>query len=117
MRNIRSILSRHALGAIVAAATTVFSAPMARADYGWDVAVQQADCNVSSAQQALDYARAQQATADAALVAANNRVSSDQQRIDQIDRAIASLTENLRSANHALELRGIALNTRRKPYD
>src|SRR5207248_218371 len=93
------------------------SAPIARADYGWDVAVQQADCNVSSAQQALDYARAQQAAADAALAAANNRVTSDQQRVDQIDRAIGSLTENLRSANQALELRRIVLNTIRQRYD
>ena len=48
------------------------------------------------------------------FLSANNRVSSDQQRIDQIDRAIASLTENLRSANQALELRRIALNTIRQ---
>ena len=117
MRNIRSIFSRHALGAIIAAATTVISAPVARADYGSDVAIQQADCNVSTAQQALDYARSQQSATDAALAAANNRVNADQQRVDQIDRAIASLTENLRGANQALELKRIAMNTVRQRYD
>src|SRR5947207_5204125 len=116
MRNIRSIFSRHALGAIIAAATTVISAPVARADYGSDVAIQQADCNVSTAQQALDYARSQQSATDAALAAANNRVNADQQRVDQIDRAIASLTENLRGANQALELKRIAMNTVRQRY-
>src|SRR5437016_5874770 len=110
MNSIRSILSRAALAGIVSMAGW---AQIARADrYCWPGdPIEQADCNLSAAQQALDAARSQQCSIGAAYESALSRVNADQQRVEPIDRAIASLNDNLWNANREGELRRYAIGT------
>jgi len=115
MKSVRTILWSFALVATIYAVNPA----VARADYGTVRvdAVRQADWNISSAQQALDAARANQATADSAYRRAAARANSDFQRVTDLDRSLASLQENLVNAERAVEIRRIAQGTIRQRFD
>jgi hypothetical protein len=113
----RRLFSRKALCLVVAAASAAFL-PSARADqFTTAVRLQQAEWNLSLANQSLAAVQARQISADNTYRALSARVAADQQSLDAANRIAAQRAADLANATQALQQRQDAQAQIRARYD